>query len=315
MKEVQEVGSQTALVGSIQKFSIQDGPGIRSTVFFKGCPLSCKWCHNPELISDDQQLFNIKANCIGCGSCIKVCPNGAISPREDKGVEIDRDKCDVCLKCTEVCYPEALRAVSTAMTVDDILAEAAKDKSFYDSTGGGITLSGGETLERGDFIRVLIDRASEMGIGICLDTCGHWDSEFLLELARHPNVTDILYDIKSVDDEVHIKYTGVSNKLILSNLKEMAKDDSVRKKINIRMPLISKVNDSEDQLKGAGELLRELKPAKLTLLPYHDLGAGKKRNLDESPEVFAPPSDERLADIAEYFKKTTGMEVEILGWK
>ena len=134
---------ERVLVGSIQKFSTEDGPGIRTTVFLKGCPLKCRWCHNPEMIDPKQQLMRITGNCIGCGHCVSVCPHGAARIEADKGIVIDREKCDVCLKCADGCYAKALKAVAESMTVDEIMDVVEQDRGFYDNTGGGMTLSGG----------------------------------------------------------------------------------------------------------------------------------------------------------------------------
>ena len=215
--------SASVLVGSIQKFSVEDGPGLRTTVFLKGCPLSCKWCHNPEMIDAGQQLISSPNNCIGCGHCIQICPQNAISPDPEKGIHIDRNTCNVCLKCAKECYAQALRPVAKEMTIDEILATAEQDKRFYDHTGGGITVSGGEMLTHADFVGSLIDEAAKRGIHVCLDTSGFGDGKALQKLARKENVTDILYDMKAIDDEVHQAYTGVSNKRILENLLEVIK--------------------------------------------------------------------------------------------
>ena len=206
--------NERVLVGSIQKFSVEDGPGIRTTVFFKGCPLNCRWCHNPEMIEGDQQLIRSPNNCIGCGYCVDICPQGAVSIDSQEGVVIDRTRCNVCLKCAENCYAKALRAVAKPMTVDEIIAIVVQDKGFYDNTGGGMTVSGGEILMHADFAGRLIDEAGRRGISVCLDTSGFGDADALKELACKENVTYILYDMKSIDDEVHREYTGVSLSLI-----------------------------------------------------------------------------------------------------
>jgi pyruvate formate lyase activating enzyme len=232
---------ESVLVGNLQKFSIEDGPGIRTTVFIKGCPLSCEWCHNPELIDPQQQLIKSPNNCIGCGYCVKICPQNALTMNSEEGVIIDRAKCDVCLKCTEECYAQALRPVAKPMTIEEILYIAEQDKGFYDNTEGGITVSGGEVLMHGNFVIKLIHEAGKRGINVCIDTCGFGNSQTLMEMALKENVTNILYDMKSIDDEIHKKYTGVSNQLIIDNLRMLAEDERTADKLIMRMPLIKGV--------------------------------------------------------------------------
>ncbi len=199
------------------------------------------------------------------------------------------------------------------MTVREIIDKVAEDKEFYDSTGGGITLSGGEILTHGTFVGEVIDAAAEEGIDVCLDTCGHWDPVLLKDLASRPNVTDVLYDLKSPDEEIHREYTGVSNGLIIENMKMLAADPVTGPKMNIRMPLVAGITDTEDQINKAAALFRDIGIKRVTLLPYHDLGISKSRNIGGSQERFDPPSDERIDEIAAYFTDDTGVQVEILG--
>lgn len=303
----------SVLVGSIQKFSVEDGPGIRTTVFLKGCPLSCKWCHNPEMIDVAQQLISSPNNCIGCGHCIQICPQRAISMDPEKGIQVDRKACDVCLKCAKGCYAQALRPVAKEMTVDEILETAEQDKRFYDHTGGGITVSGGEMLTHAGFVGQLLEEAAKRGIHVCLDTSGFGDAKALQELAKKENVTDILYDMKSIDDEVHKAYTGVGNQLILANLRMLAQDPATAAKLTLRMPLVQGVNDSEEIIRKTGEFYKESGIKKVNLLPYHNLGISKERNVGGVQEEFQPPSEERLSEIERYFKEELHLDVSILG--
>ena len=304
---------ESVLVGSLQKFSIEDGPGVRTTIFIKGCPLSCKWCHNPELINPQQQLIKSPNNCIGCGSCVKICPQGAVTMVLEEGTVIDRAKCDVCLKCTDKCYAQALRPAAKAMTIDEILCIAEQDKSFYDNTGGGITVSGGELLMYAEFVGKLIDEAGKRGISVCMDTSGFGDPHALMEMALKENVTDILYDMKSIDDKVHMEYTGVSNQLIIENLRMLAADVRTVNNLIMRMPLIKGVNDSDDIIKRTGELYREIGIKRVDLLPYHSLGISKKRNMGGTQEEFEQPTEERITEIENYFKNEINLDVRILG--
>ncbi len=304
---------ESVLVGSLQKFSVEDGPGIRTTVFMKGCPLSCKWCHNPELIDPQQQLIKSPNNCIGCGYCVKICPQSAVTMNPEEGVIIDRAKCDMCLKCADECYAQALRPVAKPMTIAEILRIAEQDKGFYDNTEGGITVSGGEILMHAEFVSKLIDEAGKRGINVCMDTCGFGDAQSLMEMALKENVTDILFDMKSIDDEVHRAYTGVSNQLIINNLRMLAADARTLDKLIMRMPLIKGVNDSDDIIKRTGELYREIGVKRVNLLPYHSLGISKKRNVGGMQEEFEQPTEERLTEIEIYFKNEINLKVEILG--
>lgn len=302
-----------ALVGNIQKFSTEDGPGIRTTIFLKGCPLNCLWCHNPELISPGQELIQMPNSCIHCGYCIEVCPKDAVYVDEKKQIAIDRDLCDRCMKCADGCYAGALKRVATEMTAEEAFAEAAKDKDFYSNTGGGITLSGGEVLMHPDFAEAVTDMAEEEGISICLDTSGYGDSDFFYRLASRKNVTDILYDIKAMDPDKHLKLTGRDNGLIQDNLARLAADPIIRKKICARLPLIAGVNDGDDDMEAVADRIGELGIKKVTLLPYHDIGRSKKRHIGGGEqEHFSPPSEERLQEILEKMEKNAA-EAEILG--
>ena len=213
----------TALIGNIQKFSTQDGPGIRSTVFLKGCPLHCVWCHNPEMIRPENQMIISPSRCIRCGACVDVCPEGGITISED-GVAIDFAACKACGSCSDVCYSKAITPVAEEMTVEEVMKTVLQDKNFYVDSGGGVTISGGEPLAHVAFARELIDACDKENIRVCIDTCGYGNKNELMELAAKPNVEFVLFDIKHMDSDEHEKLTGVRNELILSNLRALAED-------------------------------------------------------------------------------------------
>jgi len=300
-----------ALVGGIQKFSTEDGPGIRTTVFLKGCPLNCLWCHNPELIDPLQQIIRLPNKCIGCGACAAECPNSAVT--DDGGrLAMDWAKCARCLKCTEVCYARAVDPVAESMTVSQVLRIALQDRDFYRHTGGGVTISGGELLTQPDFVEALICACAEEGIDVCLDTSGYGSYEILEKLALHGNVSNVLFDMKLIDSDKHIKYTGVDNGIILDNLRRMAASTGLSAKIRMRMPLVAGVNDSSEIIRNTAGFLAASGLKHVTLLPYHRLGVSKMANIGGAQEAFQPPSDERLREIVAEMG-SFGIEAEIMG--
>ena len=300
------------LIGGIQKFSTEDGPGIRTSVFVKGCPLRCAWCHNPELILPEQQLMQSGNRCIGCGACQEACPRQAISPGPDGAMTIDRSRCDNCLACTQVCYPCGLRAAATPMTVEEVMAEVVKDRGYYEKTGGGVTLSGGEILTHPDFTRAMLDACQKEGISVALDTCGYVPWSVMEPLCAHPACQVVLYDLKAMDDGVHTRYTGVSNHLILENLTHLAADPALKGKVLLRFPLLSGVNDSDGEAEAAGRFLEKLGLARATLIPYHQLGLAKARGVGQEEEAFSPPDSGRLHRFADILN-THGVTADILG--
>lgn len=254
---------------NIQRFCTHDGPGIRTVVFMKGCPLDCAWCHNPESKSFRRQIMFDEEKCINCGWCKKICKSGAHMLENNKHTFI-RGNCRLCMNCTQICPTGALEKCGEIKTVEEILEVCMRDAEFYKQSGGGITLSGGEPLYQFDFLLEILKKAKEMNINTAIETSG-FSSKELDEINQY---TDLwLYDIKLLDEEEHKKYTGVSNKIILENLRQL---DSIGAAIILRCPIIPGVNFTENYFKALMKLGNSLKNVKkLQLEPYHPLGIYK----------------------------------------
>lgn len=303
---------QKILVGGIQKFSTDDGPGIRTTVFLKGCPLNCKWCHNPELISPHQEIIRMPNSCIKCGYCLDHCPKSAVFINDEKQIDIDRSRCDMCMTCVKNCFAEGLRAVAKLMDAQEVMNEVIKDKQFYENTGGGMTISGGELLSHKEFAMELTELALANGINVCLDTSGCGDSDYLMRLASMPNVTDILYDMKCLERDRHAALTGLDNDLILNNLIMLCENETTRKKLHMRMPLISGLNDDMELMRKTAEFYASHNISKVTLLPYHSLGVSKMKHIGGRQERYISPEDAYAEEIRSLFE-SIGMHAEVSG--
>jgi pyruvate formate lyase activating enzyme len=286
----------TGSIFNIQKFSIHDGPGIRTTVFFKGCPLHCQWCHNPESQLTGQQVLLWTARCIGCGACIESCPQGAITLGE-AGAATDLGLCDQCGDCVEDCYAQARELVGREVSVEQVMAEIESDRPFYEESGGGATFSGGEPLMQPDFLLALLEACKAQEIHTTVDTCG-FASWNVLERVR--SCTDLfLFDLKMVDNARHQEYTGASNELILRNLHRLSESGQA---IRLRIPIISGVNDEPEHIRQIGEFAAGLPHLdEVDILPYHNIAAEKYRRLNRIyalPDTH-PPSEEHMAEIAQ----------------
>ena len=257
-----------AIVSDIKRFAVHDGDGIRTTVFFKGCPLKCVWCHNPEGIGFKPQTAYYEHKCIGCGECAKACPAGAHTITEN-GHEFHREVCVGCGKCEEVCLGDALKFYGKEMTVEELLPLLLEDRDFYETSGGGVTLSGGECLAQADFCANLLQALKAEGIHTAVDTCGFVSKNALDKVIPFTDL--FLYDIKAIDEEVHKKCTGQSNQRILENLRYL---DSRGKKIEIRIPYVPGYNS--DQIPAIRALLQELgNITKVRVLAYHNYAGSK----------------------------------------
>jgi pyruvate formate lyase activating enzyme len=268
------------LIFNIQKFSVHDGPGIRTTVFLKGCPLKCAWCSNPESQSFHPELLARDVNCTRCGACVRACPQGAIGITKKAGRIIDRQRCDQCLLCVQSCLYDSLRQCGNYMAVPDVLEEVLQDRLFYKNSGGGVTLSGGEPLSQRGFTKKLLEACKKEGLHTALETTGiaSWDDmEGLLAF-----VDLILYDIKHLHSARHEKATGIPNLLILENLRRAASQCQIW----LRIPLIAGFNDSEKHIRSLALLGNEVGAKKISLLPYHEGGRTKS---DQLGKVYAYP--------------------------
>lgn len=262
--------SQTGVVFNIQRYSVHDGPGIRTVVFLKGCPLRCKWCSNPESQSLHPDIMYNKAACARCGACVQACPTGCIHFTET-GVLLDRDLCTKCGTCAAVCLFGGLRVVGRRMTVDDVIREVEKDRVFYDRSGGGLTLSGGEPTLQARFAAGLIEAARDRGLTVAIETCGHQDPETFLSLVERVDL--VMYDLKIIDASLHRDATGVPNELILENVRLLAARDVP---LTIRIPVIPGFTDSEANIAGIAKFVESLHAVReVELVPYHRFGQHK----------------------------------------
>jgi pyruvate formate lyase activating enzyme len=296
----------TGIIFDIQRFSLHDGPGIRTTVFFKGCPLKCLWCHNPESINPEIELAFYPYKCINCGSCILVCPTGALQNDDLKGKKYDREICQFCWKCAEACPGEALKVQGKRYTVEEVLTEVLRDLPFYKQSGGGVTLSGGEPTFQFDFCLALLKACKENNISTALDTSGFIPWERLERLL--PFVDIFLYDIKHMDSEEHKRLTGVPNEVILENLLKL---DKTGKPIEIRIPIIPGYNDSEKNIEAVSNFIKGLKSIKgVRLLPYHKLGLSKPWLFNNKRGILdlEPPKKDEIERLKEIVATSIGKE-------
>ncbi|MBC7189169.1 glycyl-radical enzyme activating protein [Candidatus Aerophobetes bacterium] len=294
------------LVFDIQRYSIHDGPGIRSLVFMKGCPLSCLWCSNPESQSSHQEIMFTPIKCIGCGRCIEVCPTGAAGKKNPLDAQ---SLCVVCGRCVEVCPSGARRIVGRYMTVDEVMKEVEKDLLFYFSSKGGVTVSGGEPLMQAEFVAMLLKKCREKGIHTAIETCGYGKWEDFEKILKYTDL--VLYDIKHIDTQKHRELTGAGNELILENARKIS---NLNIEMIIRVPVIPGCNDSPENMKAIATLAKSLKVKEVHLLPYHRLGESKYERLGRKYRLKGLSSLDKN-DLSEHKKiiESYNLKVEIGG--
>jgi len=291
--------NMTGLIFNVQRFSVNDGPGIRTTIFFKGCPLHCLWCHNPESLSSVREVALRADRCIQCGDCLTACKNGA-SYRENGLYAIHRERCLQCGECVDVCVADARALIGREMTVEEVMKEIRRDTSFFNQSAGGATFSGGEPLLQHEFLLVLLKACRWEGIHTTIDTSGFTSSAILRPIAEN---TDLFYyDLKSFDDAKHCELTGVSNQIVLQNLKLLA---AWNMKVIVRIPLIPSLNDDEENIRALGAFIASLQTIQeIHLLPYHRSGIDKYQRigLEYTLASLAVPGQETLQSAERMLK-------------
>ena len=315
----------TPLIFDIRRYSINDGPGIRITIFMKGCPLKCQWCHNPESQSPEVQKLYTASKCIGAKDCIEVCPNNALTLTPE-GIVTDTAACNLCGLCAEACPSKAIEMSGKLYGVEDLMLIIERERVHIEHSGGGVTFSGGEPLMHPEFLIEMLKVCGEKGLHRAVDTCGFASTEMLLEVAKHTDL--FLFDLKLMDPVQHKKWTGVDNRLILKNLKVLAETGA---NVNIRIPFIKNVNTHIEEVTKMAEFVaglqlnknrglvpstRDATPGQkmlVNLLPYHNIASGKYKKLEmfyDSAAMDEPTED--LKTAAEIFGKY-GIEVEVGG--
>lgn len=262
------------IIFNIQRYSIHDGPGIRTTVFLKGCPLRCKWCSNPESINPFPELFLRRDRCDQCKQCIEICSPNAIF-FDDNIIQINRSKCNLCMKCIEVCPLDVINITGKKVSIDYIISEVMQDELFYNNSGGGVTISGGEPLHQIEFTLNLLKEFKKKSLHTTLDTTGYANGKDFEKILPYTDL--ILFDIKHLDSKIHQKYTGIPNEIILDNFERCLKHNQ---KIWVRVPIIPNFNDSLQYIESLAKFLSNKLIDKVSLLKYHEWGKHKYKFLD-----------------------------------
>ena len=300
------LGEATGIIFDIQRFSIHDGPGIRTTVFMKGCPLDCIWCHNPESREIKPEIAYYHSKCLCCGTCVDLCPE-KLQKSDSKGRSFLREGCTRCGKCSFACPSGALEIIGRKMTVAEVLNEVKKDEVFYRNSDGGMTLSGGEPFFQPEFAIAILTLAKKEGLHTCVETCGFTAYEVLDKATEYTDV--FYYDIKETDPSRHMKYTGVSNDIVIQNFERL---DASGAKIVLRCPIIPGLNDNESHLKKLCELADRFKNVdRIDIEPYHPLGISKAEAIGKTArhaDASMTPK-ELVAEWVEFMKRHTSVPV------
>ena len=298
------------IVFNIQRFSIHDGPGVRTTIFFKGCPLRCLWCDNPEGQKAAPEMVFWKERCILCETCVGICPHNAIKTARRKSKIIVKSRCTVCGRCLDTCYSRALEQTGRYVSIDEVLEEVNRDRIFFEASGGGITASGGEPTAQPEFVVELLRRCKERQIHTAIETCGYAEWSILEKVLKYTDL--VLYDIKEMDPVKHKEFVGVHNDLILENARKISSDLIP---MVVRIPIIPGYNDSERNIEATGRFISELRRvSEVNLLPYHRFGEAKYKRLGLKYELkeLKPPREENIKSIREAME-SYGLEVKIGG--
>lgn len=301
---------QEGLIFDIERFAIHDGPGIRTLVFMKGCPLRCLWCDNPESQKVSPELALFVGKCIGCGKCLEVCAEGAIYKYGDE-LRFDWERCTNCGKCAEVCPSEAKKLIGKRVTVEWLVDEIMKDLVFYQKSGGGVTIGGGEPLLQFEFVRQVLEECRKRGISTAIETCGHGEWNQVEKVLDYTDL--VLFDIKHMDAKRHRALTGISNDLILENARKISSNGSP--KIMIRIPVIPTLNDSEENIVDVARFVSRLgNIEEVNLLPYHRLGESKYEQLGREYKLKdLEPLDENGVQGFKEILESYGLKVQVGG--
>ncbi|KXA90487.1 hypothetical protein AKJ66_01780 [candidate division MSBL1 archaeon SCGC-AAA259E22] len=292
--KIQNSEKETGIIFNVEKFAYQDGPGIRTLVFLKGCPLNCLWCSNPESQNAYPELMYFENKCTFCGRCLEECPKDAIKMNVEKErVETNRETCENCGACTEVCLNDARVIKGDKITVKEIMNEIKKDDLFYRNTGGGVTITGGEPMMQPAFVYSILKRCNDLSIHTAIETSAYVRWPIFSKISETLDL--LMIDIKHMDPEEHEKYTGVSNELILENIRKISEKPSIEKVI--RIPIIPGINDDRENIKKTAKFVSEVGIETIELLPYHELGISKYKALGRGYEINSTPPD------AEHLKK------------